>query len=115
MKPKSLLLAGALLFCGCTSIPKEGAAELDRAAVRYASVTKEMTREAILITFGAPQKEEASKAVWITSYDPDNYVSLSVEFDETGHPIETIITRGVRSSGLLGAVGHTQYKGRSYR
>ena len=77
------------------------------ASEKYASVTKDMTKEAIIAALGPPQKEEGSTLTWEVRYSMRNYASLIVEFDRTGHPIKTTKSDSRWSSSFVGGAGHS--------
>ena len=98
MTSKLALLVSILAFSGCANVPAEVASQMTSAAEKYGSVTKDMTKEAIIAALGPPQKEEGSTLTWEVRYGVRNYESLIVEFDRTGRSIRT--TKRASSSGL---------------
>lgn len=107
MKSKLALSISVLLLAACTSVPPEVTAKMDIASKKYAAVTSEMNREAIISLLGPPQKEEGTNVTWEVRHGLNNYESLVVEFGRTGRPVKTTTSSSRLVVGsVVGSAGH---------
>lgn len=97
-----LSLLATLVLTGCVSVPRNVASQMNVAAGKYATAKRGMTKDELIASLGAPQKQEGSKTIWEIRYDEKNYDSLTVEFDGGGHAISTAKAHARHSSSFLG-------------
>ena len=91
------LVCFSLLLVGCTSAGPY-AHPLRDAMEDYRSIEKGMTKEEVVARLGQPDKMgKAESLYWRDKGSPgiNNYVELSVSYDEDGRVVETKVSKGM--------------------